>query len=83
MKRDKNGRFQKKSHIEIDIPSLISIIKYSLIILIFSPWIYMIFYKFDGIGFLKLILTSMFGPAIVNEERVNKSPEEKINKSPY
>lgn len=61
MKRDKNGRFQKKSTIEFVVPSLSNIIKYLILFFVLTPWIYLIF-KFDGLYFLGMMLATMFGP---------------------
>ena len=67
MKRDKNGRFQKKSSIEFVFPSLATLIKYLILILVLTPWIYLIF-KFDGLYFLGIILSTMFGPIEGNKQ---------------
>ena len=63
MNREKNGRFSKKvgNNFEINLPSLSAIIKYSIIIVIFSPWFYLLI-KFDVKNFLENGLSSLFGP---------------------
>ena len=53
MKRDKNGRFQKKSSIEFAFPSLSTLIKYLILLFVFTPLVYLIF-KFDGLNFFEL-----------------------------
>ena len=61
MNREKNGRFAKKNNIEIMLPSLSSLIKYSIILAIFSPWFYLLI-KFDVKNFLENGLSALFGP---------------------
>ena len=63
MNREKNGRFSKKvgNNFEINLPSLSAIIKYSIIIVIFSPWFYLLI-KFDVKNFLENGLSALFGP---------------------
>ena len=42
MKRDGQGRFRKKQIIEINIPALSTLLKYSVLILLLSPWLYLL-----------------------------------------
>ena len=65
MNREKNGRFAKKNVVEINIPSISSLIKYSIIFIIFCPWLYLII-KFNVKNFLEYGLSLLFGPGECN-----------------
>ena len=60
MKRDGQGRFRKKQIIEINIPALSAIFKYSVLILLLSPWVYLLI-KFDILAILESWMTLLFG----------------------
>ena len=62
MKRDKNGRFLSNKKIEITIPSIGTFLKYSIMILIFLPWVYLSISKLDLISVIQKALASLFGP---------------------
>ena len=62
MNRDSHGRFSKNRSIQFDLPTLSAILKYAFLILIFSPWLYTIIYKFDLISILETSFDLMFGP---------------------
>ena len=61
MNRDGNGRFIKKYQIEISIPSPIALCKTLILIIIFLPWIYIIFYRFDVLRFFEELFSFMMG----------------------
>ena len=63
MNREKNGRFTKKveHNFELNIPPISAIIKYSILMIIFSPWFYLLI-KFDVKNFLEYGLSALFGP---------------------
>ncbi|KWW26393.1 MAG: hypothetical protein AUK63_2646 [bacterium P3] len=76
--RDKNGRYIKKQqNIIIDMPSISSLIKYSIIIFIFAPWIYILVYKFDLFSIIEEVLSYLFGPKIIG------SPGSNSKETPY
>ena len=61
MNREKNGRFAKKNNIEINIPSIASLVKYSILLILFAPWLYLLI-KFDAKKILENGLSNLFGP---------------------
>ena len=60
MKRDGQGRFRKKQIIEINIPALSTLLKYSVLILLLSPWLYLLI-KFDVLSILESGMSMLFG----------------------
>lgn len=62
MLREKNGRFAKNTKVEIDIPSLSSIIKFFMICFILAPWFYLILYKADIKELVENAFAKLFGP---------------------
>ena len=78
MKRDKNGRFLSNKKIEIAIPSVASLLKYFILMLIFLPWAYLSVSKLDLISVAKNTMTSFFGP--INCDCECDSPSQK---NPY
>jgi len=61
MQREKNGRFKRKK-IEIELPSLSFLIKYSILIAVLLPWIYFLLFKFDILASIQNGLIILFGP---------------------
>lgn len=62
MNRDSHGRFSKNRSIQFDLPTLSAIFKYAFLVIIFSPWIYTIIYKFEIIGLIAETFDIIFGP---------------------
>ena len=62
MKRGKNGRFIKHPNIEFNLPTPYGIFKYSILLFIFLPWIYLSIFKFNIISTLENAFDSLFGP---------------------
>ena len=60
MKRDRQGRFRKKQIIEINIPALSTLLKYSVLIVLLSPWLYLLL-KFDVLSILESGMSMLFG----------------------
>ena len=66
--RDNKSRYtKKKQNIIIDIPSLSSLIKYSIIIFIFASWIYTLIFEFNMISILEEFLSYLFGPKNISQ----------------
>lgn len=61
MNRGKNGRFIKNPNIEINLPTPYGLFKYSLILLIFLPWIYLTIFKFDILSVFETAFSGLFG----------------------
>ena len=61
MHREKNGRFKKNPKLEIEFPSIKSMIKYLFIFIVLLPWIYLMVFKFDLMEFIEEYLSSIFG----------------------
>ena len=59
MKRDGQGRFRKKQIIEINIPALSTLLKYSVLILLLSTWLYLLI-KFDVLLKLESGMSMLF-----------------------
>ena len=77
MQRDKNGRFVKKvftqhGSIEIPIPSLLSVLKLIFLGLIFLPWLYILFFRFDPSKYFEALFVYLFKPI---EKKTFKSKE--------
>ena len=71
--RDKNGRYIKKEqNIIIVMPSISNLLKYLIIIFIFTPWLYIFIYKFDLLSILEEDLRYLFGPIIIESPGCNK-----------
>ena len=62
MKRAKNGRFIKNPNIQFDFPEPYAILKYIILLVVFLPWIYFSFYKFDALSTFENFLNRLFGP---------------------
>ena len=63
--RGKNGRFIKSiknPSIEINFPTPQSLLKYFILLIIFLPWIYLSFFKFDLTSILENAFGKLFGP---------------------
>ena len=60
MKREGQGRFKKKQIIEINIPSLSTLLKYSVLIFLLSPWLYLLL-KFDVLSIFESGMSMLFG----------------------
>ena len=71
--RDKNGRYIKKEqNIIIGMPSISNLLKYLIIIFIFTPWLYIFIYKFDLLSILEEALRYLFGPIKIESPSCNK-----------
>ena len=62
MSKGKNGRFVKTNNIEFNLPTPYSIIKYSILLFVFFPWIYLTIYKFNIISFFENSFETLFAP---------------------
>lgn len=62
MNRGKNGRFIKNPNIKFDLPTPYGIFKFSLLLVIFLPWIYLTVFKFDIFSALEKTFDLLFGP---------------------
>ena len=60
MKKNGQGRFKKKQIIEINIPALSTLLKYSALIFLLSPWLYLLL-KFDVLSILEAGMSMLFG----------------------
>ena len=76
MRRDKNGRFMKTRSLQIPIPSIFSIIKALIFLIIFLPWCYIILFRFDIPKILEIIFAYLLGIG-------NRNQCEKADKTPY
>ena len=75
MKRDLNGRFEKKNIIELSVPSISFIIKYFLILIILLPWIHFGIYKLNVGKKLEELPFYIFGdPDSCENGRISKNP---------
>ena len=63
MKRGKNGRFIRNPNIEINLPTPYGLIKYSILIFVLLPWLYLSIFKFNIVAVLENALNSLFGPS--------------------
>ena len=80
--RDKNGRYAKKpQNIIIYIPSLASLIKFCIMLFIFSPWIYIFIFRFDIMSVIEGTLSYLFGPKIITESQECKGKETPYKKN--
>ena len=84
MQRDKNGRYDKKvftqhGSIEIPIPSLLSVLKLILLSLIFLPWLYIVFFRFDPAKYFEALFVYLFEPI----EKKTFECNENNGKAPY
>lgn len=61
MQREKNGRFKKNPKLEIEFPSVKSIIKYLFIFIVLLPWVYLMIFKYDIMQFIEENLSFIFG----------------------
>ena len=62
MNRDYHGRFSKNKSIQFDIPAFSVILKYTILFVVLSPWIYTIIYKFDLVSIIETSFDLIFGP---------------------
>ena len=62
MLQGKNGRFVKTNNIEFNLPTPYSIIKYSILLFVLLPWIYLTIFKFNIISVLENSFETLFGP---------------------
>ena len=69
----RRGR-QKTQNIEISILSFTSLMKYLFLIILLSPWIYMIFFKFEAVSMLEASMEAIFGPGKEYECQNPKTP---------
>ena len=74
MQREKNGRFKKNPKLEIEFPSVKSLIKYLFIFIVLLPLIYLMVFRYDIMQIIEENLSLIFG----SEECVCPKP-----KTPY
>ena len=67
MKREKNGRFKKNPKLEIEFPTVKSIIKYLFIFIVLLLCVYLMIFKYD-IMQLKKISHLFSGPKSANAQ---------------
>ena len=61
MQREKNGRFKKNPKLEIEFPSVKSLIKYLFIFIVLLPWIYLMVFRYDIMQIFEENLSLIFG----------------------
>lgn len=62
MKRGKNGRFIRNPNIEINLQTPHGLIKYSILMFILLPWIYLSNFKFNIVSVFENVFNSLLGP---------------------
>ena len=61
MQREKNGRFKKNPKLEIEFPSVKSLIKYLFIFIVLLPLIYLMVFRYDIMQIIEENLSLIFG----------------------
>ena len=52
--------FMKNTNIEITLPTPYSILKYSILLIVLLPWVYLSFFKYDIISIFQNAFDSLF-----------------------
>lgn len=70
--RDKRGRFLKNDKLEIPIPSIFTILKYSMFLIILLPRLYVLAFRFEILKVIEEVMEYLFN-----------IPKENNGKTPY
>lgn len=67
--RDKKGRFSKVDKLEIQVPSLFLLFKYSIVFLVLLPWIYILAFRFEILKTVEDLMEYLFSLPKEGENR--------------